>query len=168
MPVKGASKDWGVTLKEAEETVERWYAERAEVRTWQHEQHALALSAGYVCTILGRRRQLPDARSKNKALRAHSLRAAINTPIQGSAADVATAAMLRIDSNETLHQLGWKLLLQVHDEVILEGPEDSAAEAQEIVIDCMKSPFGDRCSERPLRVELSVDSKFAKTWYEAK
>ena len=92
----------------------------------------------------------------------------INTPIQGSAADVATAAMLRIDSNETLHQLGWKLLLQVHDEVILEGPEDSAAEAQEIVIDCMKSPFGDRCSERPLRVELSVDSKFAKTWYEAK
>ena len=78
MPVKGASKDWGVTLKEAEETVERWYAERAEVRTWQHEQHALALSAGYVCTILGRRRQLPDARSKNKALRA-----GVNTPIQG-------------------------------------------------------------------------------------
>lgn len=164
----GLSKDWGVTLKEAEETVERWYAERAEVRTWQHEQHALALSEGYVCTILGRRRQLPDARSKNKALRAHSLRAAINTPIQGSAADVATAAMLRIDANETLHELGWKLLLQVHDEVILEGPEDSAVEAQQIVIDCMKSPFGDRCGERPLRVELSVDSKFAKSWYEAK
>lgn len=164
----GLSKDWGVTLKEAEETVERWYAERAEVRTWQHEQHALALSEGYVCTILGRRRQLPDARSKNKALRAHSLRAAINTPIQGSAADVATAAMLRIDANETLRQLGWKLLLQVHDEVILEGPEESACEAQQIVIDCMKSPFGDRCGERPLRVELSVDSKFAKSWYEAK
>jgi DNA polymerase-1 len=76
--------------------------------------------------------------------------------------------MLRIDANETLRQLGWKLLLQVHDEVILEGPEESACEAQQIVIDCMKSPFGDRCGERPLRVELSVDSKFAKSWYEEK
>jgi DNA polymerase-1 len=164
----GLSKDWGVTLKEAEETVERWYAERAEVRTWQHEQHALALSEGYVCTILGRRRQLPDARSKNKALRAHSLRAAINTPIQGSAADVATAAMLRIDNNQTLKDLGWKLLLQVHDEVILEGPKESAEEAQKIVVECMKSPFGDNCSTMPLRVELSVDSKYADTWYDAK
>lgn len=164
----GLSKDWGVTLKEAEETVERWYAERAEVRTWQHEQHALALSEGYVCTILGRRRQLPDARSKNKALRAHSLRAAINTPIQGSAADVATAAMLRINNNPTLRQLGWKLLLQVHDEVILEGPKESAEVAQDIVIECMKSPFGDDCGPMPLRVELSVDSKYADTWYDAK
>lgn len=164
----GLSKDWGVTLKEAEETVERWYAERAEVRTWQHEQHALALSEGYVCTILGRRRQLPDARSKNRALRSHSLRAAINTPIQGSAADVATAAMLRIDCNEKLRELGWKLLLQVHDEVILEGPKESANEAQQIVIDCMKSPFGENCGSLPLRVELSVDSKYADTWYDAK
>ena len=73
-----------------------------------------------MCTILGRRRQLPDARSKNRALRSHSLRAAINTPIQGSAADVATAAMLRIDGNKKLREMGWKLLLQVHDEVILE------------------------------------------------
>lgn len=164
----GLSKDWGVTLKEAEETVERWYAERSEVRAWQHEQHALALSEGYVCTILGRRRQLPDARSKNRALRSHSLRAAINTPIQGSAADVATAAMLRIDSNQKLRELGWRLLLQVHDEVILEGPRESANEAQQIVIDCMKSPFGNNCGSLPLRVELSVDSKYADTWYDAK
>ena len=163
----GLSKDWGVSLKEAEDTVERWYAERAEVRSWQQEQHALALSEGYVCTILGRRRQLPDAKSKNKALRAHSLRAAINTPIQGSAADVATAAMLRINSNERLRDMGWKLLLQVHDEVILEGPRETAAEAQRIVQECMRSPFGN-CGYDPLRVELSVDSKYADTWYEAK
>jgi DNA polymerase-1 len=163
----GLSKDWNVTLKEAEETVERWYAERAEVRTWQQEQHALALSEGYVCTILGRRRQLPGAKSKNKALRSHSLRAAINTPIQGSAADVATAAMLRINSNEKLKELGWKLLLQVHDEVILEGPKESAPEAQSIVLSCMRSPFGE-VDYDPLCVELSVDSKYAETWYEAK
>jgi DNA polymerase-1 len=96
------------------------------------------------------------------------LRAAINTPIQGSAADVATAAMLRINNNPTLRQLGWKLLLQVHDEVILEGPKESAEVAQDIVIECMKSPFGDDCGPMPLRVELSVDSKYADTWYDAK
>ena len=163
----GLSKDWDVTLKEAEETVERWYAERAEVRSWQQEQHALAISEGYVCTILGRRRQLPDAKSKNKALRGHSLRAAINTPIQGSAADVATAAMLRISKNEQLQSMGWKLLLQVHDEVILEGPKETAAEAQRIVLECMRSPFGNGVGD-PLRVELAVDSKYADTWYDAK
>ncbi len=72
-----------------------------------------AQTLGYVCTILGRRRQLPDARSGGKAARGHALRAAINTPIQGSAADVAMAAMLRINSDPELAALGYKLLLQV-------------------------------------------------------
>lgn len=163
----GLSKDWGVTLKEAEETVEKWYSDRPEVREWQREQHALAQEMGYVNTILGRRRQLPDARSSNKAAKAHALRAAINTPIQGSAADVATAAMLKINEDHRLKELGWKLLLQVHDEVILEGPKESAETAQAIVVECMRSPFGQGGGD-PLRVELVVDSKYADTWYDAK
>ena len=69
---------------------------------------------GYVCTILGRRRNLPDAQNaKSGKARGHALRAAINTPIQGSAADIATAAMLTIAQNQRLQELGWKLLLQV-------------------------------------------------------
>lgn len=64
-------------------------------------------------TILGRQRQLPDARTGSKAAQGHALRAAINTPIQGSAADIATAAMLRIDADEALRDMGWRLLLQV-------------------------------------------------------
>lgn len=65
-------------------------------------------------TILGRRRQLPDAAlSRNRAAQSHALRAAINTPIQGSAADIATAAMLRINEDEALQSMGWRLLLQV-------------------------------------------------------
>lgn len=163
----GLSKDWGVSLNEAEDTVEKWYSDRPEVRKWQKEQHELAEQEGYVCTILGRRRQLPDAKSSNKAAKAHALRAAINTPIQGSAADVATAAMLRINANEQLKRLGWRLLLQVHDEVILEGPKESAEEAQAIVVQCMRSPFGDAGGD-PLLVDLLVDSKFAETWYDAK
>ncbi len=73
----------------------------------------MAQTEGHVCTLLGRRRQLPDAHSKNAAAKAHAMRAAINTPIQGSAADVATAAMIQISRNERLKELGWKLLLQV-------------------------------------------------------
>jgi len=163
----GLSKDWGVSLKEAGETVDRWYADRKEVESWQKDQRFLAEHEGYVCTILGRRRQLPEARSGNKAAKAHALRAAINTPIQGSAADVATAAMLRITADERLREMGWRLLLQVHDEVILEGPKETAEIAQAVVVECMRSPFGDAGGD-PLRVELAVDSKYADTWYDAK
>ena len=163
----GLSKDWGVSLDEAKETVNRWYSDRKEIRAWQDIQHRSAEDMGYVCTILGRRRQLPDARSSNKAAKAHALRAAINTPIQGSAADVATAAMLRITADERLREMGWRLLLQVHDEVILEGPSETAEIAQAVVVECMRSPFGDAGGD-PLRVELVVDSKYAETWYDAK
>ena len=83
------------------------------MRDWQRERREEAVTLGYVCTLLGRRRQLPDARSKNRAASSHALRAAINTPIQGSAADVAMAAMLRINSDPELAALGYKLLLQV-------------------------------------------------------
>jgi len=75
--------------------------------------------------------------------------------------------MLRINANEQLRRLGWRLLLQVHDEVILEGPKESAEEAQAIVVQCMRSPFGDGGGD-PLRVDLLVDSKYADTWYDAK
>ena len=143
-------------------------ARRLQVEAWQRRQHDMAKSLGYVQTILGRRRQLPDARSKtNKAAQSHAMRAAINTPIQGSAADVATAAMLRIAANRELRELGWELLLQVHDEVILEGPRESADRARQLVVECMASPFTDS-GEPPLRVALSVDCKSADTWYEAK
>lgn len=86
------------------------------MRVWQNKQQTLAKNAGYVCTLLGRQRQLPDASKKgvgSGAARGHALRAAINTPVQGSAADVATAAMISIKNNQTLKDLGWKLLLQV-------------------------------------------------------
>ena len=83
-----------------------------QVRMWQNKQRESAIDKGYVCTMLGRRRKLPDAKGQGAA-RGHALRAAINTPIQGSAADVATAAMVEIARCEQLRNLGWKLLLQV-------------------------------------------------------
>ncbi|KAL3138383.1 hypothetical protein ABBQ32_006185 [Trebouxia sp. C0010 RCD-2024] len=164
----GLSKDWKVSLDEAQNTVNRWYADRPEVRIWQTQQQDQAKSQGYVCTLLGRQRQLPDAGKKGPgtgAAAGHALRAAINTPVQGSAADVATAAMISINNCQRLKELGWKLLLQVHDEVILEGPKDSAVEAQKLVLSNMERPFD---GQNPLLVALVVDSKIADTWYEAK
>lgn len=81
---------------------------------WQREQRAYAAHTGYVNTMIGRRRDLlPGIRSSDKWMRARAERAAINTPIQGSAADVASAAMLSIVQDEWLNANGWKLLLQV-------------------------------------------------------
>ncbi|GMH39050.1 hypothetical protein BSKO_06948 [Bryopsis sp. KO-2023] len=169
----GLAKDWKVSKAEADETLERWYSDRKEVKQWQEETRKLARErkdGHYVTTLLGRRRNLPEIVSKKRPLKSHAERAAINTPIQGSAADIATAAMLCIEENERLKELGWKLLLQVHDEVILEGPEDSADEVKQIVIDCMAKPFPAPGGgyHNPLKVDLSVDCKSAHSWYEAK
>lgn len=93
----------------------------------------------------------------------HGLRAAINTPIQGGAADIVIAAMVRIKRNEELKELGWDLLLQIHDELILEGPEENAKKALEIVKELMRNPL-----EEKLRVELEIDAKIGDSWYESK
>jgi len=164
----GLARDFGTGLDEAEATVARWYEARPEVRDWQARMRAEAMDKGYVRTLLGRRRRLPDAArgaGAAPAARGHALRAAINTPIQGSAADVATAAMVQIGADPELAAMGWTLLLQVHDEVILEGPRGCVDAALARVVRLMERPF---CHVNPLRVELMVDAKHADSWYEAK
>ncbi len=159
----GLSRDWNVSLTEAKETVEKWYSDRPEVRAWQKRVLAEARRTGSTRTLLGRYRDLPDINAKDLRSRGHAERAAINTPIQGGAADVAMAAMLKLWRNERLKALGWRLLLQIHDEVILEGPEESAEEACRLAVADMRLPF-----DTPLKVELVVDAKIVNNWYEAK
>lgn len=159
----GLARDWGTSLKEARETVDAWYRDRPEVRAWQERAIQFARSHGYVKTLLGRRRPLPEINAQNATVARHAERAAINTPLQGSAADVVMRAMLQIHRNERLAQLGWRMILQVHDEIILEGPQETVDEAEEIVIRLMRNPF-----REPLRVELAVSAAHAKTWYRAK
>jgi DNA polymerase-1 len=96
-------------------------------------------------------------------LKAHNERAAINTPIQGSAADIVMCAMLKIWRNEELSKLGFRMMLQVHDEIILEGPSEHAEKAMERVVMLMGSPF-----DSPLLVDLVVDAKIVKSWGAAK
>ena len=118
-----------------------------------------------VCTLLGRQRHLPDALSASNASKAHALRAAINTPIQGGAADIAMLAMIELSRNKKLKDMGWKLLMQVHDEMILEGDSSTADEALAEVEHVMRNPFG---GKNLLLCELDVSASHAKDWFSAK
>jgi DNA polymerase-1 len=163
----GLSQDWGVSIQEAESMLEAWYNSRPEVRKWQEETKAIAKQKGYTRTLMGRYRDLPQAMGTNQKLVGHALRASINTPIQGGAADVAMMAMNKINESEKLRKLGWILLLQVHDEVILEGPEETAEEAFEEVIQCMQEPW--TIGLEKTSVPLLVDGSYQyDNWFDAK
>lgn len=163
----GLSKDWGVSVEEAKQMLEAWYKDRPEVLKWQKNTIRNAKKNGTTRTLMGRSRNLPEINSSHPGAQGHSQRAAINTPIQGGAADVVMLGMLKIHRSEKLRELGYKLLLQVHDEVILEGPRAHRAAALAEVKACMEAPYDD-FGLAPLRVKLTVDGKYANTWYEAK
>jgi DNA polymerase-1 len=157
----GLAKDWEISHAEAERTVELWYGDRPEVQLWQERTKEQARRTRRVYTILGRHRDLPDINTR--LLKAHSERAAINTPIQGSAADIVMCAMLKVWRCAELAELGFRMQLQVHDELILEGPEANAPRAMERVVELMSRPF-----DKPLLVDLVVDAKVVTDWGSAK
>ena len=161
----GLSQDWGVSVGEAEQMLQAWYGDRPEVLRWQKKTKAQARREGITRTLMGRYRELPEAMSRDRKLVGHGERASINTPIQGGAADVAMMAMIKINRSEVLRRLGWILLLQVHDEVMLEGPEETAEEAFEEVIRLMQNPWDVGLPET--KVPLLVDGSYADNWYEA-
>jgi DNA polymerase-1 len=163
----GLSQDWGVSQTEAQEMLDKWYEARPEVRDWQKNTKAYARKYGITRTLMGRYRQLPGAVSGKKKELGHAERASINTPIQGGAADIAMIAMNKINNSVKLQRLGWILLLQIHDEVILEGPEETAEEAFDEVLNCMQAPWVPGLEKTS--VPLLVDGSYShKTWYDAK
>eukprot|EP01130_Rhizamoeba_saxonica_P017517 TRINITY_DN8511_c0_g1_i1.p1 TRINITY_DN8511_c0_g1~~TRINITY_DN8511_c0_g1_i1.p1 ORF type:complete len:1104 (+),score=277.35 TRINITY_DN8511_c0_g1_i1:11-3322(+) len=161
--VHGFAKDWNVSSAEAMDVLEKWYADRPEVRQWQKETIQNAKLTGWTRTLCGRYRELPEINNESERIASHHERAAINTPLQGGAADIMVACMVKLYNDEYLKELGYKQIMQIHDEVILEGPEDNAEKAMEKVIEIMENPLDEK-----LLVDLKVDAKTAKTWYEAK
>jgi DNA polymerase I len=159
----GLSRDWGISVGEAKSTLQLWYKERQEVKIWQDECRAFAREHEFVETILGRRRHLPSIRSRDFKQRSHAERAAINAPLQGSAADLVMMAMIKLHQNPTLRALGWRVILQIHDEIILEGPEYSADIARSTIKEVMLHPL-----DQPLLVGMTVDPRIAGSWFEAK
>lgn len=157
----GLARDWNVSKEDAYETLSLWYKDRQEVKRWQDDCKRFLSKYGYVETLFGRRRHLPDVKDPWK--RAHAQRAAINAPLQGSAADLVMAAMIGLHNSPILRVLGWRIVLQVHDEIILEGPSESASAALPEIVAVMKNPI-----DAELLVDLTVDAKVASSWYDAK
>ena len=119
-----------------------------------------ARTDGYVSTILGRRRPIPQIASRNPAERAFGERAAINTVVQGSAADLIKVAMVRLDRRLVAESPSTRMLLQIHDELVLETPHDRLEEARGILVDTMEHAMD-------LAVPLRVDSSSAENWFDA-
>ena len=126
---------------------------------------AFARENGYVETIFGRRAHYPEIRSPNPSMRAFNERAAINAPIQGSAADIIRRAMVRMeDALEREGLARTRMLLQVHDELIFEAPEDEVEAAIPVIRDVMENAAMPALS---MRVPLHVDARAAHNWDEA-
>lgn len=123
---------------------------------------------GYVQTLSGRYRRLEDIDHKNYFYRSEAERQAVNTRIQGSAADICKAAMLRIDHCPILNALGVEILNQVHDEIVMECPEENVEEAMPIVKQYMEHPFGDEPDQEALSIPIPVDLKYVDNWAMAK
>jgi DNA polymerase-1 len=115
----------------AQDYIDRYFARYPRVRAWLDATLEEGRRAGFVKTMFGRRRYVPDLASKNRVLASSAERIAVNAPIQGSAADLMKLAMIRV--SRRLKGGGAKLILQVHDELVLEAPEAEADRAAEIV-----------------------------------
>lgn len=157
----GLSQSLHITRKEAAKFIERYLESYPGVRNYMEEIVADAKQKGYVATLLHRRRYLADITSRNFNLRSFAERTAMNTPIQGSAADIIKKAMIEMAKRLEVEGLKAKLLLQVHDELIFEAPKEEIEKLKEIVPDVMEHAV-------ELSVPLKVDYSYGSTWYDAK
>lgn len=152
------SREMGISIEEARRYMARYFDRFPKVREYVERTPDEARERGYVTTLLGRRRPIPDLRSRAPAVRQAAERVAINTPMQGSAADIIKLAMLRVHDALVSRKLAARLILQVHDELLLELPEGEVGETARLVAECMSRA----CKLRvPLRVEVKVGPNWA-------
>lgn len=157
----GLAAQLDVSRKEAQGYIESYFARYTGVKSYMTDIVEKARVQGYVATLMGRRRYLPDIKHSNFNLRSFAERTAINTPIQGTAADIMKLAMLKVDAALKKAGLKSRILLQVHDELVLEVPEEEKDQAADIVKNAMENAYQ---MEIPLEAEVS----FGKNWAEAK
>jgi len=185
LTARGLALQLECTREEAQEMIDRWHKAYPEVMVWQRMlvQEAQKCDHPFVGTLRGRQRRIDalefyiDESGKkdwrrivstpyDEKLRGRQAqRMAINAPVQGGSADVVVEAMLKAHSSPRLRDLGYSIVLQVHDELVFEGPGEHAEEALAVVRDIMENPFLD---DFQLEVPLPVDAQITRTWGEAK
>ncbi|GAA0429444.1 DNA polymerase I [Lentibacillus halophilus] len=157
----GLSQSLGITRKEAKQFIDRYFESYPDVKRYMDDIVQQAKHQGYVTTLMKRRRYLPDITSRNFNRRSFAERTAMNTPVQGSAADIIKRAM--IDLNHTLkdENMHARMLLQVHDELILEAPKEEIDSLKTMVPAVMESTVD-------LDVPLEVEYEYGDSWFDAK
>ncbi|MCP4038994.1 MAG: DNA polymerase I, partial [bacterium] len=156
----GLANNLGIATSEAQDIVDAYFARYTGVRRFLDETVKDAKATGFVTTILGRRRYLPDLSSKNRVLRQAAERMAVNTVIQGTAADLIKKAMVEVDIALEASDLEVIVILQVHDELVFEVPKKQIEELSDLVRERMENVF-------QLRVPLVVDIGYGKNWRDA-
>lgn len=154
------AKDIGVSVKEAQAYIDSYLATYCGVKDYMQRVIELAREKGYSETLFNRRRYLPELNSSNHMIKAAGERIARNMPIQGTAADIIKIAMIRVDERLSRENIDAKLILQVHDELIVEAGEPDAQKALEILTEEMENA----CQ---MKVKLRADGCIGRTWYDA-
>ncbi len=157
----GLAKNIGVSVKTASAYIRRYFDRYPGVEDYLKNSVATAKENGYAVTLFGRRRPLPELKSSNYNVRQFGERVAMNMPIQGSAADIIKLAMIKVHTR--LMEEGFKasLVLQIHDELIVDAPEEEAGEVVVLMQECMQDVVS-------LKVPLVAEAKIGKSWYDTK
>ncbi len=155
------AKDTGVSVHEADEYIKNYLATYDGVRRYLEDTVATAARDGFVTTAYGRRRAIPELASSNRQVQSLGKRLAMNTPIQGTAADIIKIAMIRVDERLQKEELNARLILQVHDELIIEAPQEEAERAAALLKEEMQKAAA-------LTPPLIVDVGKGTNWYDAK
>lgn len=157
----GLAKNIGTSRKEAKQYIDNYLEKYKGIRYFMQDIVMDANNQGYVSTIFGRRRYIPELKSKNRNVIQFGERVAMNTPIQGTAADIIKIAMNNIYRKLKENNLKSKLIMQVHDELIIESCQEEVDKVKEIMKTCMENVVN-------LKVKLDVDLNTGKSWYDAK
>lgn len=157
----GLAKNLNVSVRTASDYIKRYFERYPKVQQYMQESVALGKERGYAITLFGRRRPLPELKSSNYNVRQFGERVAMNMPIQGSAADVIKMAMIAV--HRALIEGGYRarLVLQIHDELIVDAPQDEAERVKALMDACMEHVAD-------LSVQLAADATIGRNWYETK
>ncbi|MBA5724303.1 DNA polymerase, partial [Candidatus Liberibacter sp.] len=148
---------------EASDYIKRYFDRFPGIRDYMEQTKTFAQKYGYVETIFGRRMHYDEINSPKASIRSFTERAAINAPIQGSAADITRRAMIKVHQSLISHHLSAKMLLQVHDELVFEVPEEEVVQTSDIIVQAMENASMPKIN---LKVPLKVDIKAANNWGE--